>query len=393
VATELLYHQDSLLLSFEAEVIEHVRSEDGRSSVVLDRTAFYPEAGGQMADRGLLAGRAIADVQIDEQGRVRHFVDGEPPPIGARVSGEIDRVRRKTFMALHTAQHMLSRALVDVANAETVSARLGEASCTIDLGVASLPERDLARAQDLTNTVIDDDLSVRAWFPEKGELDSLPLRRRPKVEENVRVVAIGEFDFSPCGGTHCKTTAQVGLVEVLGVERYKGMTRVTFDAGRRARAMLSAESKALRQLAAGFTCGPLDVSGAIERLRSDLSQLKQTARRLGERAAGEIARELVESSPAETVIAVIEGDKDLLKAVGARIVDDAGKTALLAVEAEDGLQVLAARGPNSKLDCGALVKSVAAASGGKGGGRPDRAEGRLPKGADWRALVAAALEV
>src|SRR5262245_54193864 len=119
--TERLYFADPLLLSFEARVVAH-----GSASIVLNRTAFYPESGGQMADRGRLAGAPVLDVQFDDHGVVHHRLDGPLPAVGASVTGEVDRDRRRVHMALHTGQHMLSRALEDVAGAATVSSRLGE---------------------------------------------------------------------------------------------------------------------------------------------------------------------------------------------------------------------------------------------------------------------------
>src|SRR5258706_15205130 len=124
MATSRLYHDDSFRLTFDAEVVAH-SAFGGKTSVVLDRTAFYPESGGQMADRGTLGGRSILDVQADDAGVVHHIVEGELPVLGAQVSGAIDGPRRRLHMALHTAQHALSRALVDLVGAETVSARLG----------------------------------------------------------------------------------------------------------------------------------------------------------------------------------------------------------------------------------------------------------------------------
>jgi len=108
-------------------------------------------------------------------------------------------------MALHTGQHMLSRALADVAKGETVSSRLGESACTIDLDLEAVDERLVAEAEALVNAVVDDDVPVRAWFPSAVELAALPLRRTPKVTEDIRVVAVGDFDFTPCGGDNATT--------------------------------------------------------------------------------------------------------------------------------------------------------------------------------------------
>lgn len=399
MATTLLYHRDPLLLSFTSTVVAHATHAD-RPSVVLAETAFYPEAGGQMADRGTVrfggVERAIVDVQVDDAGVVHHILDGALPDVGATLEGAIDRARRRTFMALHTGQHMLSRALIDVANAETVSARLGETACTIDADVPALSDRALAQAEALVNAIVDDDVAIRAWFPEAAELASLPLRRKPKVDENIRVVAVGGreagdaasklFDVSPCGGTHCTRTAQVGLVRVVGVEKYKGKTRVTFSAGPRARKELLDEAAVLRGLAAGLSCGPQDVATALDKVRRDLASSRDTTKKLAERVAVSVADELARSEG--PIVAVLD-DKELVRLVGARLMALEGRHALLAARDDDGLHVLAVRGPGSTFDCGAFIKKLATEHGGKGGGKAERAEGRLPATVDWRAVAGA----
>jgi alanyl-tRNA synthetase len=311
-----------------------------------------------------------------------------------RVSGTIDRPRRRLHMALHTAQHMLSRALVDIAGAETVSSRLGETECTIDVDKTSIEERDLARAEDLVNGVIEDDLAIRAFFPSASELATLPLRRAPKVTENVRVVDIGGFDVSPCGGTHCTRTAQVGLLRVFGIERYKGKLRVKFAAGRRARAELAKQDDVLRAVARDLTCGPSDVPGALGKLRRELDVAREQAKRAAERLAESVANELWAAATARVetrVVASFEGmPAPFLRALGARITQAPDAVALLASRGEDGTSVLCARGSASTFDCGAFLKRAAAQAGGRGGGRAESAEGRLPVEADWAALCASA---
>jgi alanyl-tRNA synthetase len=389
--TERLYHQDSLLLAFAARVAAHGVWE-GAPSVVLDATAFYPESGGQMADRGELAGARVVDVQADEEGTVHHLLDAPVlPHIGATVAGTVDAARRRVHMALHTGQHMLSRALADVASAETVSSRLGESACTIDLDRETVEERRLAEAEGLVNGLIDDDVPVRAFFPSPEELSALPLRRAPKVKGPVRVVTVGDFDVTPCGGTHCTRSAQVGLVRITGVERYKGKARLTFSAGRRARAELWRETAVLHDLGRAFTCGPLDVPGGVDKLRRELAEARESLGQVRSRLADSIAAELAAQARAggRAVAVLDDAGPDLLRAVATRVTEAKEAVAFLAGRGPEGLGVLVARGSASAFDCGAFLKRAAAQAGGRGGGRPERAEGRLPPGADWAALVAA----
>ena len=408
--TARLYHADSFLRSFAANVVGHAAWK-GRPSLVLDQTAFYPEAGGQMADRGTLGGAPVVDVQVDDDGVVHHMLDtADLPAIAATLDGAIDWPRRRQNMSLHTGQHLLSRAVLDTAGAATVSARLGDTSCTIDLEIERLDDAQLAAAEDLANAVVDDDVPIRAWFPEPDELASLSLRREPKVDRHVRVIAIGDFDLSPCGGTHCASSAQIGPVRILGAERYKGLTRLTFAAGRRARTELAARDAALRQLAGWFTCGPTDVPTAVDKMRRDAAALHASLKDHRERLAEALAaRLLLEAGGAAedggstghrtqraaaaagaAVVASIPGDADLLRAIAPRITA-AGRDALLAAIGPDGTAVLIARAAGSTLDCGATLSALAKQAGGRGGGKPDRAEGRLPAGIDWPALVATVL--
>jgi alanyl-tRNA synthetase len=386
--TERLYFSDPWLSEFEADVVAHAAYAEW-PTLVLDRSAFYPEGGGQLSDRGTLGGLAVVDVQVDDAGIVHHVVDGALPPIGTRVRGEVERARRRSHMALHTGQHILSRALADVAKAETVSARLGETQCTIDLDLAALDDALLARAEELANAVVDDDLEVRAFFPTPDELAALPLRREPKVSDEVRIVAVGDFDFTPCGGTHCTRSAEVGTLHVTGTERYKGGTRVLFVSGPRARRLLVGESDTLREMARGLSCGPFDVPTALAKLERELAAAREelgiTRARLAQQAAVElcgIARER------GRVVAVIEGaTPELLRGVGARITELPDAVAVLAASTPDGMPVLVVRGANAELDAGAFLRQLAAACGGRGGGRPERAEGRLPAGTDITALA------
>jgi alanyl-tRNA synthetase len=388
MGTQRLYHHDAYMRRFDAEVVA-VTTYGDRPAVVLNRTVFYPEAGGQLGDRGTLAGVTVVDTQDLDDGTIVHVVEAtaglEP---GARVTGELDWTRRRQHMVQHTAQHLLSGALLDRAAAATASARLGETALTIDVQRDRIPDPELAAAETLANDLIDDDLEVTAWFPSAEELATIKLRRDPKVTGDVRVVAIGDFDFSPCGGTHVGRTSQLSTVRIVNAERYKGMTRVTFAAGRRSRADLFARDHILRALAAQFSCGFADVPAAIEKLRREADAAAADVTALRGRLAGVLAASFPGTG---AVVAALPGDAELVRGVAAKLVA-AGRDALLALLDDTGATVVLFRAAGSTLDCGAVWKKLAAAHGGRGGGRADRAEGRLASPiADWAAAVEATL--
>ncbi|HET9626372.1 MAG TPA: alanine--tRNA ligase-related protein [Kofleriaceae bacterium] len=402
--TRRLYHDDAYLRRFEADVVA-LTTFKTRPAVVLDRTAFYPEAGGQLGDRGVLVdsfgGAQIVDTQETDDGTIVHVLaDGATAPtLGSRVTGELDWARRRQHMAQHTAQHLLSGALLDRATAATVSARLGESSLTIDVQRDRIPEAELAAAEDLANDLVDDDLEIRAWFPAPDELAQLKLRRDPKVDADIRVVAIGGFDFSPCGGTHCSRTSQLGAVHITGAERYKGMTRVTFTAARRGRAELFTRDHVLRGLATQFSCAPTEVPAAIDKLRRDAAASSDELTQLRSKLGSMLLAQLT-AGDANPVIAVLDaarGDAELVRGVAAKLVS-AGRDAILCAPnastegGDPGSTVVLMRAAGSRLDCGATWKQLAAQLGGKGGGRAERAEGRITAPvADWAATVSAIL--
>lgn len=403
--TPRLYYEDPWGAAFVATVVAHGSFGDWRS-VILDRTGCYPEAGGQMADRGWLVDATaglrteIVDVQVDDAGLVHHRV-AELPAVGAVIRAEVDRARRRVHMALHTGQHMLSRALLDQARAATVSARLGETACTIDVDVASLADAALARAEDLVNDVIDDDRTIRAFFPTTEELSRLELRRAPKVSENVRVIAVdGEsrsiereglflspFDVTPCGGTHCTRTAQVGLVRITGSERYKGKLRVTFIAGKRARNELGVAHRTLATVAQKLTTCPTDALVALDKLRAELSSERERNKALGAELAQRIAAQL--PFQGHLVVATIpNASVEMLRTIAGQITKRPQAVALLAGTDDQGCPVVFSRNEQSAFQCGETLKELAKQVGGRGGGREHHAEGRLPLGSDLAKLWA-----
>lgn len=401
MATEKLYWADPFVTSFEAPAAR-AGELGGRASLVLDGTIFYPESGGQLADTGTLAiaGREVRveDVQVDDEGTIHHLVAGPLPgplaDLAGPVRGTIDAARRRDHMAQHTGQHALSRALVEVARAETVSSRLGASACTIDVEGA-LAERDVARAEDLVNALVTDDVVVRQHFPSAEELARMPLRRPPKVDRNVRVIEIEGFDFSPCGGTHCTRTGQIGLVRVVGLEKHKGGWRITFHAGRRALDDVRRKDAVLADLAREFTCGMLDVGAAVGKLRAELKArvdaLSSTRGELVELLSERVLAAHPPDPSGTTRILIVREHDDLamLRTLAGRLAARADVVAFCAAPdpASGDWSLVVQRGSGAAFDCGGWLKAAAAAHGGRGGGRPERAEGRLARAADLQALA------
>src|SRR5438552_859330 len=226
--TDRLYLRDPYLTRFSARVVS-LADLAGRPAAVLDRSAFYPEGGGQPADRGTLAGAAVLDVQ-ERDGVGLHVLDR---PVGpGEVEGMVDWQRRFDHMQQHHGQHLLSAAFERVHGAPTTSFHLGERTCTIDLdcSISRLDEAALRSAEAAANETVWRDLPVvaRDFGPE--ERSRLPLRKEPVKGD--RVVLVEGVDASPCGGTHPSRTGEVGAIAVLGAQKWgSGKARVEFACG------------------------------------------------------------------------------------------------------------------------------------------------------------------
>jgi alanyl-tRNA synthetase len=390
--TDRLYLADAALLDFEADVVA-VRDHAGRPAAILDRTAFYPEGGGQPADRGTLGGVPVVDVQ-EVAGAVLHVLGGPPP--GGHVAGHVDGARRRDHVQQHHGQHLLSAAFEARAGARTVSFHLGEEASTIDVdaALARLAPAVLREVEAAANDLVFRDLPVTARDLSEEEMARLPLRKA--AAKGSRVVVVGDLaageiaDASPCGGTHPRRTGEVGAIAVLRAQRWGEGARVEFVCGARAVRALAAAGERLAGAAEALRCAPAEVALAAARVAEEAVTRRKESERLAlALAAVEAERLAASASGAAPVRAIVvppaPGAAGYAKAVAAAL-SGLGRIALVGA-VEEGRAHLAfarPRGPGPHL--GEAVRAAAARLGGKGGGAPDAAQGSGP---DASALGAA----
>jgi alanyl-tRNA synthetase len=364
LSTERIYQAEPHRTEFEARVVEA-----RRDAVILDRTAFYPTGGGQPHDTGTLQDLRVVDV-IEEEGRVVHLLEQAAPfAAGDTVRGRVDAGRRRDHLQQHSGQHLLSAAFVKVASAATLSFHLGSETSTLDLALAEDVERSVREAEELANQVIAEDRPMAARIVDEEEAARLPLRKEIPVQGRVRVVSIEDFDLSACGGTHALRTGEIGLVAILGHERYKKGTRLEFVAGDRARRVLHAMTEEADGVGALISAPRGERLATLEALLADRKEDRRRLRALAERAAGLEAQALAASEPEGRPIRRLFRDRtpDEVAAL-ARALASAGRLALLAVpEGGAGKVVVAGTGDP---DAGALLREVAGRFGGRGGGGP-----------------------
>jgi alanyl-tRNA synthetase len=391
--TTRLYYTDAYLSTFTATVSD-VLTVNGRSAVVLDRTAFYPTSGGQPFDTGHLAGVRVEDVVDLDDGRIAHVVSAPFQP-GAEVGGTIDWPRRFDHMQQHTGQHVLSAAFVRVHGARTESFHLGSDASTIDVAVALAADQVEAAEQD-ANRIVWEDRPVRVRFVSEAEAAVLPLRKEPARGGMLRLVDVDGFDLSACGGTHVASTGAIGMIAVIGFERFKGGTRLEFVCGGRALGRFRQQSDVVSAAVRHLSLLPSELPGAIVRLQDDLKTQKQIARGLQQRLARHEAEACVARAAAvgalRAVVERVEGwDAQGLKTLAAEIAAHPGHAAVL-VSADTPPLVVVSRAADVGLDASVVLKQLTARFGGKGGGRPDLAQGG-GLAAPYAEILAAAKEL
>jgi alanyl-tRNA synthetase len=370
--TERLYLSDPYLVSFTARVVA-APEQGGRPAVLLDRTAFYPEGGGQPADRGTLGGAEVVDVQ-ESGGDVLHLLDRHLAP-GTELEGRVDWVRRLDHMQQHHGQHLLSAAFERVHGAPTRSFHLGERTCTIDLdiSVSKMDEPALRAAEASANESVWRNLPVVARDFLGEERRRLPLRKEPVKGD--RVVLVEGVDASPCGGTHPLRTGDVGAIAVLGVQKWgQGASRVEFVCGGRVVRFLAEQGRFLKEAAEALKTAPRDLPEAARRI-ADESNVRR-------KLSAELERELARLQAEKTVT---ESDPDfpivakVARASFARVLSAAiaeqGAVALVAA-VEDGRAHLCFARPKGKGPAmNEVLKEALSLLSGKGGGSPDFAQG------------------
>jgi len=374
--TERLYYSDSHLIEFEARVVDITDRVSGWTTVVLDRTAFYPTGGGQPSDTGTLNGARVVECIDDGDKGVLHVVQNFAPGRDETVRGRVDWSRRLDHMQQHTGQHILSQAFINLFDAPTRSFRVLESGCEIDVDLNNPTTEIIERAVELANNVIWEDRAITIRSVTANEAAELPLRKEPSREGDLRLIEIDGFDLTPCGGTHAYRTGEVGMIAVRAWERAKGLTRIEFVAGMRALADYRKANKSAREVAALFSTGRDDAPQVASQMLEEHKELNRRIRALEELAAEVEAEKLLAAAIEGVVKHVFEGrDAESLKKLAHALVAHPGTVALLASRDKDTARLVFARSADARGDMSALMREACATLEGRGGGRPEMAQG------------------
>jgi alanyl-tRNA synthetase len=377
--TDRLYYTDPYLLAFDATVSRADRRDD-RLLVTLDRTAFYPSSGGQPFDTGSLSGCRVVDVMDEEDGSITHVTElreDVPLKIGDVVHGSIDWARRFDHMQQHSGQHVLSAAFDRLFQTRTVSFHLGSAVSTIDLA-REMTSAEIAAAEAEANRIVWEDRPVGIRFGDAEDAALLPLRKEPARGGRLRLIDVEGFDLSACGGTHVARTGGIGVIAVASWERFKGGQRLEFVCGGRAldayRTLRDAVTASVRLV----SVLPRELPEAIERLQADAKEQKRATVVLQNELATYRAEELAAAAEdvrgMRVVARVVDADANGLKSLASAVASRPGVIAALTSATTPALIVIA-RAPDVAFSAQQLLTQLIVQFGGRGGGRPEMAQG------------------
>jgi alanyl-tRNA synthetase len=378
--TERLYYSDSHLIEFQARVVDVTDRVSGWTAVILDRTAFYPTGGGQPSDTGTLNGTRVEECIDDGERGVLHVIRGSLPT-GTVVQGRVDWTRRLDHIQQHTGQHLLSQAFVTLFNAPTNSFRVLESSCEIDVDLPDPGNEKIERAVELANNVIWEDRPITIHNVTPEEAAAMQLRKGSSREGDLRLIEIEGFDLTPCGGTHAMRTGEVGMIGVKSWERAKGLTRIEFVAGRRMLVDYRLANKSARDTAAVFSAGREDGPQLAMQLLEESKELHKRLRVLEDVAAGVEAETLLREASVNgdgprVVVKILENrDADSLRRLAHSLISNPATIVILGSSDKDTARLMFARSADAPGDMNQLMREACALLDGRGGGKPDLAQG------------------
>lgn len=277
--TYKLYLDNPYLREIDARIVDKIY-KDGKYYIKLNRTIFYPHlSGGQPKDKGTINGVDVVDVYEDNLDIIHVTKDNIHSD---KVILTIDWENRLDNMQQHTGQHLLSAAFYKLYNGETVGFHIGQDYVYIDVTLPELTDYETEKIEIYTNRVIASNFEIKSYYIEKTDIEKIPVRKQPVVNSNIRIVEIDNIDFSPCAGTHLRSTGEIGIIKIRKWEKYKGNIRIEFVCGNRALYDYRWKNKMINDIGLFLSSKDLDVLEKVKILYAQKEDLEKTNKSLRE---------------------------------------------------------------------------------------------------------------
>lgn len=372
ILTEKLYDNNSYLKEFTATVISCEKAENGYR-VILDQTAFFPEEGGQYSDKGFLNDTEVFDVQI-KNGELVHYCKS---PVSGLVNGKIDWERRFRNMQNHTGEHIISGLVHSLFGGENVGFHLGEVEVTCDYDI-ELNDEQIKAIELAANKAVYLNLSVVGYYPEKEELKGINYRSKKAIDEQLRIVTIGDVDCCACCAPHVKFTGEIGVIKILSAMRLRGGVRLFIACGLDAFCDYSSKHDEIRTVGALLAAKPLECALGVERLLNNLKEQTHRANVLSTRLSEEKI-ERIEKTDGDILIFTGCDAKALRELVNKAKEKSGNICAAFSGNDNDGYSYIVY---SEVADVSALAKDINQKLNGRGGGKSPMVQGSVKAPAD-----------
>ena len=366
--TEKLYYKDSHCLAFDAVVID-CREEKKGYSVVLDRTAFFPEGGGQLADSGTLGGVRVTDVH-EKGGDIRHYTDASLT-VGECVHGEIDKEQRLRRMQNHSGEHILSGLIHNTYGYDNVGFHMGAECMIIDFS-GELSWGQLMELETKANEVVRQNLPLHIWFPNEAELHALEYRSKLELTENVRIVEIPGVDRCACCAPHVERTGEVGVIKILDSQRHRGGQRVSVICGLDALEDYRARQESVTDISRALSAKRGEVTQAVQRVLHEQQSMEERCDALSLALIRYMADAEGEREGNIVLFSEVLGEIAQRELVNLLMPKAGGFAAVFVGSDKDGWRYVIG---SLHADLRAGARTINAAISGRGGGTPQMIQG------------------
>ncbi|MBE6184690.1 MAG: hypothetical protein E7150_10585 [Bacillus sp. (in: Bacteria)] len=380
--TERLYYSSPRTFKWETEITSSFLKENGVWAITLKATAFYPEGGGQPCDTGTIDGITVLDV-YEENDEVYHVVAKRPEK--SYVVCEVDQERRLDHTQHHSAQHLLSAVCIELFEAVTESFHLGRDAVSIDLSISSLSDQQMKEIEKKANQYIQENHEIKTYIVTEKQFRQLPLRKRPEITGDIRIVEIAGIDVSACCGTHVQLTGEIGLLKCLKTEKHRGKTRLYFICGMRALADYQQQHHILNTVANHFSTSKEDLPNRIIKLVEDTKALQRDL----ENVTGELAKlqaaQIIQQQTGLTIAKTfIDKPIKTCEIIAKEILKEHHQ--LIVFSSLKDKKILLMHNGKLEVHCGNVIKEYARKWNGKGGGNQQKAQAIFQHEADLQEM-------
>ncbi len=368
--TEKLFYENPYLEEWESEVIDIVEDDD-KFLVVLDKTAFYPEGGGQPSDKGYIEDIEVTYV-FEENDIIYHVTTKKP--LNKKVICKLEFARRFNYMQQHSGEHLISAVLYNLFNTTNDGFHMGEDYVTIDNTISNITDEIVFKIENTANQYIYENIPIVDYVIQNKELHKMNLRKECKVDKDIRIVEIENLDKIACCGIHVRNTGEIGLIKIIKTEKYKGMTRIYFRCGKKAFEDFQSKHSIVTDLTRHYSMLEDEI---VDKAKSDSSEIKSLLKHikdLKEILYQYTVEDILKNHHSKLIeVSFVDKNFEDVQIINRRILEKINTFNILISEKDN--KVILSKSLDDNLHCGKLFKEHLSKYNGKGGGSKNQAQG------------------